>query len=168
MSMKYGFSTLAAPLGDAASLSGAVRISSVSPSLAISNSFVSPSSSAAGFCGFAEEAASAGLSGGAASVATTGPWGVRGLTVRFGRRTALQDVDLAPEQFETILMLVADQGIEILEGDETTATDDAGAAGALVLGRRIATPSTDPVRMYLREIGRVPLLTQMPHAATST
>jgi RNA polymerase primary sigma factor len=74
---------------------------------------------------------------------------------------ALQDAELTPEQFETILMVLADQGIEILEGDETAAdTSDAGSeAEAVVLGRSIATPTTNPVRVYLKEIGKVPLLT---------
>jgi RNA polymerase primary sigma factor len=74
---------------------------------------------------------------------------------------ALQDVELTPEQFETILMFLADEGIEIVEGDAPVAdaADADGQAEAPVLDLSVRTPSSDPVRMYLREIGKVPLLT---------
>jgi hypothetical protein len=76
--------------------------------------------------------------------------------------SALQDLELTPEQLENILMLLADQGIELLEGDETSAADAPDAGGdeeAPALDLSVKTQSSDPVRMYLTEIGKVPLLT---------
>ena len=76
--------------------------------------------------------------------------------------SALQDVELTAEQLENIFMLLTDQGIELLESDEAPAADapDAGAdEEAPALDLSIKTSSTDPVRMYLTEIGKVPLLT---------
>jgi RNA polymerase primary sigma factor len=76
--------------------------------------------------------------------------------------SALQDLELTPEQLENILMLLTDQGIELLEGDETSAADapDAGSdEEAPALDLSVKTQSSDPVRMYLTEIGKVPLLT---------
>ena len=76
--------------------------------------------------------------------------------------SVLQDVELTAEQLENIFMLLTDQGIELLESDEAPAADapDAGAdEEAPALDLSIKTSSTDPVRMYLTEIGKVPLLT---------
>ncbi len=75
---------------------------------------------------------------------------------------ALQDVELTADQLENIFMLLTDQGIELLESDETPAAEAPEAGGdedAPALDLSIKTPSTDPVRMYLTEIGKVPLLT---------
>jgi len=78
---------------------------------------------------------------------------------------ALQDVELTTDQLESIFLLLTDQGIELLEGDEAaeapTAGSDAGddERDAPALDLSIKTSSTDPVRMYLSEIGKVPLLT---------
>jgi RNA polymerase primary sigma factor len=75
---------------------------------------------------------------------------------------ALQDVELTSEQLENIFMLLTDQGIELLESDETATADAPDARGddeAPALDLSIKTASTDPVRMYLTEIGKVPLLT---------
>jgi RNA polymerase primary sigma factor len=75
---------------------------------------------------------------------------------------ALQDVELTSEQLENIFMLLTDQGIELLESDETEVAESAGAGGdaeAPALDLSIKTASTDPVRMYLTEIGKVSLLT---------
>src|ERR1035437_2337414 len=76
--------------------------------------------------------------------------------------SALQDVELAPDQLEKIFMLLTDQGIESLAGDEPGAVDasDAGSEEeAPALDLSIKTQSSDPVRMCLTEIGKVPLLT---------
>jgi RNA polymerase primary sigma factor len=76
---------------------------------------------------------------------------------------ALLDLELAPEQLDNILMLLADQGIEVLEGDETalatTAVSDGEQQEAPALDLSVQTPTTDPVRLYLKEIAKVPLLT---------
>ena len=74
----------------------------------------------------------------------------------------LQDVDLTPEQIDNIVMLLTDLGIDIIEGDETAvadAPDSDGEEEAPALDLSIKISSTDPVRMYLTEIGKVPLLT---------
>ena len=75
---------------------------------------------------------------------------------------ALQEVELSADQIENIFMLLTDLGIDILEGEATAAApaaagDEEEAHPALDLS--IKTPSSDPVRMYLSEIGKVPLLT---------
>jgi len=76
---------------------------------------------------------------------------------------ALRDVELTPDQIDGIYNLFADNGIDILEG-EGVATD--GVPGAKPeeevipkLDLSVKTPTNDPVRMYLKEIGKVPLLT---------
>ena len=74
----------------------------------------------------------------------------------------LRDIEVTPEQLETILMFLSDQGIELLESEETPAEaadgeDEQEPPAALDLS--IKTSSYDSVRMYLKEIGKVSLLT---------
>jgi RNA polymerase primary sigma factor len=61
--------------------------------------------------------------------------------------------DLGEEQQEHLLQLLAELNIEVLtEGVE-------GPGNGVSLDLSVKTPSSDPVRMYLREIGKVQLLT---------
>ena len=73
---------------------------------------------------------------------------------------ALQDAELSAEQFEEILTFLDDQGIEVLEGEEETiASEGGGSEAGASLDLSFATPTSDPVRTYLRQIGKVRLLT---------
>ncbi|MEX0833031.1 MAG: RNA polymerase sigma factor RpoD [Actinomycetota bacterium] len=70
--------------------------------------------------------------------------------------------DLTPEQVEEFLTDVADflrhEGIEIIEvpGEDIA---EAPVAAAVREDDALKAPTNDPVRMYLKEIGKVPLLT---------
>jgi len=75
----------------------------------------------------------------------------------------VRSMNLTVEQAEELLHALADLGIEIIDGDAAeiaaeVASADAGEAPAK-LDLSVKTPTNDPVRMYLREIGKVPLLT---------
>ena len=75
---------------------------------------------------------------------------------------ALRDVELTAEQLDELLLALADLGIEIVEGDAPAAAaepsdDDDEAPSKLDLS--VKSPSSDPVRMYFHEMGKVPLLT---------
>ena len=75
---------------------------------------------------------------------------------------ALHDVEFTAEQLGELLLVLADLGIEIVEGDAPAAAaersdDDDEALSKLDLS--VKSPSSDPIRMYFMEMGKVPLLT---------
>jgi RNA polymerase primary sigma factor len=77
---------------------------------------------------------------------------------------ALEDVELTREQIEEFYTYLAERSIDLLEGEQhkqpphgpALVEDEAKAAPKLDLS---AEPSLDSLQLYLREIGRVPLLT---------
>jgi len=75
---------------------------------------------------------------------------------------ALQDVELTPEQVEEIYTMFADLGIDIHEGEAVAGEEGVEAKPEEevipTLDLSVRTPSSDPVRMYFSEMGKVPLL----------
>lgn len=69
----------------------------------------------------------------------------------------LEEVDLSPEQIEKIYEILESMGIEVIND-----VDDFNADPLVTESVEIAVPEgisiDDPVRMYLKEIGKVPLL----------
>jgi RNA polymerase primary sigma factor len=77
----------------------------------------------------------------------------------------LQDVELKPEQIEDFYTYLLECSIEVVEGEEhkqplqaQSGLADADAKEPSRLDLTVE-PSLDPLRLYLREIGMVPLLT---------
>lgn len=80
---------------------------------------------------------------------------------------ALRDVDLTADQLEDLYLLFADEGIELIEDDTTTAiaADPAEAEQASSVPDLSAeSAGSDAVRLYLTAIGKIPLLTAVEEA----
>ena len=75
----------------------------------------------------------------------------------------LEEVDLTKEQVEEFYTYLIDHGIELVEGEEHKAPPhDQPALAEEEKGPKLdltVEPSLDSLRLYLREIGKVPLLT---------
>src|SRR5205807_7837686 len=70
---------------------------------------------------------------------------------------ALGALALSAEQVDNVYALVAEEGIEVVDhepGADTDEVEDFRRDPDL-----LKAPTNDPVRMYLKEIGKVPLLT---------
>jgi RNA polymerase primary sigma factor len=66
---------------------------------------------------------------------------------------AFEDHELAPDQLERFLTDLAERGIDVVETDGGPSETEVANVDLTI------DPSLDSLRMYLREIGRVPLLT---------
>ncbi len=71
---------------------------------------------------------------------------------------ALQEADLSTEQIEDIYSRIADIGIDIVEHDETEDALEEPPEEIEEPIERPAAATDDSLRMYLRDIGRIPLL----------
>jgi RNA polymerase primary sigma factor len=77
---------------------------------------------------------------------------------------ALQEVELSTEQIENIYTILAEMGIEIVETppeeiEEVVEEVEEEEIPEKKIDYSVKAPTNDPVRMYLKEIGKVPLLT---------
>jgi RNA polymerase primary sigma factor len=75
--------------------------------------------------------------------------------------TVLAAAEITPEAMDSVLAVINDEGIEIIDsGDELEAAekDEARLRKEEEIALK-ASPTNDPVRMYLKEIGKVALLT---------
>ena len=79
----------------------------------------------------------------------------------------LKSVELTPEQVDSVFVLLSDTGIEITDEAVDEIKEEMEAEGrrgkakspAAELDLSIQPATNDPVRMYLKEIGKVSLLT---------
>jgi RNA polymerase primary sigma factor len=73
---------------------------------------------------------------------------------------ALGDLDLSVEQIEEIHAIFTDLGIDIIDSEGHAVEPESGEdEGSIKLDLSVKSPSSDPVRMYFSEMGKVPLLT---------
>ena len=75
--------------------------------------------------------------------------------------TALHDLELTPEQIEEIHAIFADLDIDVIEPEQPAGEPESATEGepGVKLDLSVKSPSSDPVRMYFREMGKVSLLT---------
>lgn len=76
----------------------------------------------------------------------------------------LQEIELTPEEIESVYTLLASQNIEVIDEEiEEAIPEFDGKLEKKIPKKRLElaskAPTNDPVRMYLKEIGKVPLLT---------
>ena len=72
---------------------------------------------------------------------------------------ALGSLDLTPEQLDSMQQALTEEGIEIIEMPSADDIEADIEAEPVVREADVVQPTSDPVRMYLKEIGKVPLLT---------
>ena len=69
----------------------------------------------------------------------------------------LATAELPPESMDAVLQAFTNEGIEVVDGAD--ADDEAPVSRREAEELALKAPTNDPVRMYLKEIGKVPLLT---------
>ncbi len=73
---------------------------------------------------------------------------------------ALPDGELTSEQIEDVMVAINELGINIIDQNEETVTEDNEEKSSGNIGEDEGSRSDDPVRMYLKEMGTVELLSR--------